>query len=91
MTNITLKQLRSDFNFLYENIDDYAVNEDALVNVVYWELIDGQMSIKDYLLWCIKDLVSYVYEESMDTADMEFLETNSRAIRILNRYNIKTK
>lgn len=91
MKNITLKQMRKDYEFLDANIGEYFVDEDGLVNRVFVELLSGEMDMKGYLLWCIEDLVHYVYNESEDEEDINFLETNKRAIRILDRYNIGEK
>lgn len=86
---ISLKQLRSDFEYLEENLSDYAVNEDGLVNIVSRGLLNGDMTVKDFVLWSIKDIINYVVEEIEDDDDIEFLETDKRAIRILNRYGIE--
>lgn len=88
MKDVTLKQLRSDFNYLEENLSDYAMNEDSLVNIVAKGLLDGDMDLKDYILWCIKDIISYAMYENEDDDDIEFLENDKRVARILNRYNI---
>ena len=89
MKKYTLQQLISDFYFLYNNISDYATDENGLVNHVTWDLISGKMDIKDFILWSIQDIVNYVYCDTEYEEDVEFLETNKRAIRILERYNIK--
>lgn len=88
MRNITLKQLRNDFNYLEENLSDYAINEDNLVNNVARGLLNGDMDLKDYILWCIKDIISYSMYENEDDDDIEFLQNDKRVARILNRYNI---
>lgn len=89
MTKITLRQLRSDFEYLENNLSDYVINEDGLVNVVAKELVKGDMDLKGFLLWSIKDIIEYAVYENEDEDDIEFLETDKRAIRILNRYNIE--
>lgn len=53
MEKISLSQLRKDYMYLYENIDEYFVDDDALVNKVSLQLIKGEISLKDYLLWNI--------------------------------------
>ena len=86
MKKLTLKQLRGDFKYLRENLSDYEIDAGGLLDMGRG-LIEGTATLKDYLLWCINDIIYYaVYEENKD--DIDFLTTNSRAIRILNRYNI---
>ena len=89
MRNLSLKQLRSDFEYLENNLSDYMVNEDGLVNVVARELLSGEMDLKDFVLWSIKDIVSYCVHESEHELDVVFLRNNKRAIEILKRYKIE--
>lgn len=63
---MTLKQLRIDFNYLNDNINNYLVNEDGLVNYVFVNMTSGTMDMKEFLLWCINDLVSHVIYDSED-------------------------
>lgn len=88
MSNLTLKQLRSDFEYLEDNLSDYAVCEDGLVNHVSKALLYGHIDLKDFILWHINDIITYVTEDIEEDSDIEFLKTNKRAIRILERYNI---
>lgn len=90
--NITLEQLRSDFDYLYGNINDYMANEDVIVNHAFEYLLDllhETVDLKDFALWAIKDVVDYVINDSSNNDDKEFLQTDERALKILNRYNIK--
>lgn len=89
MENTVLKQLREDFEYLEDNLSDYMVDEDGLVNVVARELLSGEMDLKDYVLWSIKDIVSHCIQENENELDVAFLKNNKRAIEILKKYKIE--
>lgn len=49
------------------------------------------MDLKNFILWAIKDTITYVVEdrEAMNTKeDIEFIESDKRFKRILDRYDI---
>ena len=88
MKHITLKQLRTDFEYLEDNLSDYLMGADYLVNHIARGLIDGSVTLREYLSWCIQDIIYYTVIENENEDDIKFLKTDKRAIRILNRYNI---
>lgn len=82
---ITKKQALSDFQYLDENVD-YLVDEDWLINGIYYPLMNGKdVKIIDIIVGSITDLVSSVMGEGSDE-EIEFLETDKRALRIIERY-----
>lgn len=85
----SLEQLRRDYKYLKDNIQEYYVSEDGLINGASVKLLIGTMNLKGFILWHIKDIVNYVFYNSENTEDKEFLNSDKRAIRILNRYNIE--
>lgn len=91
MKNISLVQLRKDYDYLNSKISYHVLNEDELLNEVVPKMLDGEMDLKNFILWAIKDTIMYVVEdrEGMNIKeDIEFIESDKRFKRILNRYNI---
>jgi uncharacterized protein YdcH (DUF465 family) len=91
MKNISLVQLRKDYNYLNSKISYHVLNEDELLNEVVPKMLSGKMDLKNFILWAIKDTITYVVEdrEAMNTKeDIEFIESDKRFKRILDRYDI---
>ena len=89
---ISRKQAMSDFNYLSENLSDYAVNTEWLVNDVFYGIVwrDENITIIDIIIGAIRDIILYNTEQG-EEEDVEFLENDKRALRIKKRYNIEVE
>ena len=80
---ISRKQALKDFQYLEEHIDDYLVDEEWLVTIVFRDITMGEdITITDILIGAIEDIIV----QGMNGDSEDFLRTDKRALRIIDRY-----
>lgn len=90
MKMVSKEEAMKDFKYLKDNIGYYPVNEDRLINNVLPKLYNDTMTIKDFIIWSIKDLFFFTYyDEDATESNKEFLNTDEEALKIKKKYKIK--
>ena len=80
---ISRKQALKDFQYLEKHIDNYLVDEEWLVTIVFRDITMGEdITITDILIGAIEDIIV----QGMNGDSEDFLRTDKRALRIIDRY-----
>lgn len=85
----SIKEIRSDLQYVKRNMGLYLVDEDILVNVIQPEMEDGTMSLEQFLVWCIYDRIAFaLYDSDAEAEDSHFMAYDKRIQAIINDYNL---
>lgn len=81
INNMNITELYRLYNYIEERLDDinasYLVYEPAVLDL-YRKMLEGKANRKDFLIFAIKDMLSYVKENNIE-------EVKSTAIVRFNR------
>ena len=73
MKNVSLPQMRKDFNYIKDNIDSYLIDELSIFDDAVPKLQSGEIGLKEFMLASIEDIIHFAIGDEGCPESKEFI------------------